>query len=90
MPIYEYMCSQCGTRFERLVRQIANAGDATPACPDCSSNDTQRVMSTFAQHGEAGVDREAVRAENAHAEHLASITPKEQIDSWRSGQDKNS
>ena len=89
MPIYEYMCSQCGKRFEKLVRRIADADNATPACPDCGHDDTQRVMSTFAQHGEAGVVAVANQAENAHAERLASVTPKKQIDSWRSGRDKN-
>jgi hypothetical protein len=41
-------------------------------------------MSTFARHGPPGVDHEAAEAERATAQRLASITPKEQIDKWRS------
>ncbi|MBX2803820.1 MAG: zinc ribbon domain-containing protein [Myxococcales bacterium] len=33
MPIYEYQCSECGHRFERLVRIGADA----PPCPECSA-----------------------------------------------------
>ena len=31
MPIYEYVCDDCGTKFEKLVRKN---GDAL-ACPTC-------------------------------------------------------
>jgi putative FmdB family regulatory protein len=87
MPIYEYVCQACETRFEKLVRQIATA-NVTPACPNCDCHDTERVMSTFARHGEPGVDHEAHQAESAAAERMASITPKKQIDTWRSHRNK--
>lgn len=83
MPIYEYVCQACETRFEKLVRQIS-AADVTPSCPNCDGRNTQRVMSAFARHGEPGVDRETSQAESAAAERLASVTPKKQIDKWRS------
>ena len=89
MPIYEYVCQTCDTRFEKLVRQIA-AADLTPSCPNCDCRKTQRVMSVFARHGEPGVDREASQAESAAAERKASITPKKQIDTWRSHRNKTS
>ncbi len=40
MPIYEYECRGCGRQFELLVR----TGD-TPACPSCSGQDLQRLLS---------------------------------------------
>lgn len=40
MPIYEYRCEKCGCEFEELV-----SGDATPACPKCSSGETRKLMS---------------------------------------------
>jgi putative FmdB family regulatory protein len=86
MPIYEYLCSACGARFEVLVREVAQTVDP-PACPDCGSDGTERVMSAFARHGGPGIDREAAQAEKSKAARLASITPKEQIDRWRSGRD---
>jgi putative FmdB family regulatory protein len=45
MPLYEYVCRQCGERFEKLVR----ASDAqTVACPRCESASVTRAFSTFA------------------------------------------
>ena len=89
MPIYEYVCNECAARFERLVRQIADGAGQSPECPRCSSDDTRRVMSTFAQHGEPSVDAEAIQAERSQADKMASITPKEQIQTWRAQRNKN-
>jgi len=46
MPIYEYVCSHCGHRFEKLVRSFA--GDQEVHCPRCRENDSKRVVSSFA------------------------------------------
>jgi len=46
MPIYEYVCSHCGHRFEKLVRSFA--GDQQVHCPRCREDSSQRVVSTFA------------------------------------------
>ncbi|MFR8275133.1 MAG: FmdB family zinc ribbon protein [Desulfovibrio fairfieldensis] len=41
MPMYDFLCTACGEKFEELV-----AGDgASPACPKCGSNATERQMS---------------------------------------------
>ncbi len=40
MPIFEYKCADCGEEFEELV-----FGDDKPACPKCSSNNTNKLMS---------------------------------------------
>ncbi|MDX2152509.1 MAG: zinc ribbon domain-containing protein [Bryobacteraceae bacterium] len=47
MPIYEYLCEDCGTRFEKLVRSSDTAG---PACPSCGEAHLKRELSTFAAH----------------------------------------
>jgi putative FmdB family regulatory protein len=44
MPIYEYACPGCGTRFERLVRRF---GDAV-SCPACDRADVEKQLSVFA------------------------------------------
>jgi putative FmdB family regulatory protein len=44
MPIYEYKCRDCGTRFEAL-RAMKDA-DASIVCEHCTSVDTVRVLST--------------------------------------------
>jgi putative FmdB family regulatory protein len=49
MPIYEYVCSQCGERFEKLVRSQQAQGQ-TP-CPKCGSMEVERAVSAFATLG---------------------------------------
>ena len=45
MPIYEYRCTACENKFEKL-RPISKADDET-LCPVCNNNG-QRILSTFA------------------------------------------
>ena len=45
MPMFEYACRDCTTRFETLVR-----GTETPECPSCHSQSLERTLSTFAAH----------------------------------------
>ena len=46
MPIYEYACRDCNTKFEQLVRTM-NRGDSFK-CPKCGSGKTARALSVFA------------------------------------------
>ena len=46
MPIYEYFCVDCRTKFEAL-RPMARADDAI-ACEACGWGRTARVLSVFA------------------------------------------
>ena len=50
MPIYEYICDDCGTKFEKLVRRNQDA----PACPSCGESHLQTALSTFAAHSSHG------------------------------------
>jgi putative FmdB family regulatory protein len=45
MPLYEYYCSSCNTKFDAL-RSISQA-DAPIACDNCESQRTARVLSVF-------------------------------------------
>lgn len=45
MPLFEYQCGNCGTRFERLAR-IADADRPGP-CPQCGHQDSKRQISSF-------------------------------------------
>lgn len=47
MPIYEYRCEDCGTRFEKLVRSSDTDG---PSCPGCGTAHLEQELSTFAAH----------------------------------------
>ena len=42
MPIYEYVCAECGSEFEKLVRR--DALHAAP-CAKCGSAQVQRRLS---------------------------------------------
>jgi putative FmdB family regulatory protein len=48
MPIYEYKCQDCGSKFEKLVRRSSEAAEL--ACPSCGQNHLQQELSTFAAH----------------------------------------
>jgi putative FmdB family regulatory protein len=45
MPIYEYVCLDCGVRFDAL-RSIREA-DAPIQCSQCESDHTSRCLSVF-------------------------------------------
>jgi putative FmdB family regulatory protein len=46
MPIYEYLCQDCGTKFEKLVRRSAEVSELV--CPSCGQTRLQQEFSTFA------------------------------------------
>ena len=45
MPIFEYACDDCGTRFEKLVRR---GESSTVQCPSCGHDHLTTQYSTFA------------------------------------------
>lgn len=54
MPLFEYRCSQCGERFEKLHMWGDQARSAE--CPACGNRDVVKQYSAFAAHtsGRAG------------------------------------
>jgi putative FmdB family regulatory protein len=51
MPIFEYQCDSCESRFEELVLR---AHAAAPICPDCSSDSVHKLHSSFAAKSSSG------------------------------------
>lgn len=49
MPIYEYLCLDCGERYSKLVRSLTSL--AEPTCERCGSARARKLVSTFAAHG---------------------------------------
>ena len=47
MPIFEYKCEDCGSRFEKLVRR---PGTDEVLCPSCGTNHLEQQHSVFAAH----------------------------------------
>ena len=52
MPIYEYKCDDCGTRFEKLVRRSSEVSELE--CPSCGQKHLKQELSTFAAHANGG------------------------------------
>jgi putative FmdB family regulatory protein len=48
MPIFEYLCPECGKRFEKIV--LGGAGDSV-RCPRCRSTGPEKLFSRFAAVG---------------------------------------
>lgn len=48
MPLYEYVCKDCGKKFDTL-RSFKDADTPIP-CAKCQGKHTQRMMSVFAAH----------------------------------------
>ena len=50
MPLYEFRCPECSTRFEELV--FSSNGEKV-ICPECGNQEPVREMSTFASCGDS-------------------------------------
>ena len=46
MPSYEFKCSKCGERFERVMT-VAQRERAKPACPSCKGRKVEPVFGGF-------------------------------------------
>ena len=44
MPLYEYKCEECGTKFEKLVSNF----ESTVSCTKCDSYNITKQFSVFA------------------------------------------
>lgn len=54
MPLYEYICADCGHEFEKMLR-FDQAGERPP-CPRCAGEDTRKKLSLFVSSGgQAGI-----------------------------------
>jgi len=62
MPIYEYVCEECGAQFEEIMSPTAPA----PACPKCKSASTKKLMSCC-RHSTGGSDAGGARTAAAPA-----------------------
>jgi len=49
MPIYEFVCDDCGREFEKLFRSMTE--HRPPRCPHCNSRRVHKKFSTFATAG---------------------------------------
>ncbi|MCL5264282.1 MAG: zinc ribbon domain-containing protein [Chloroflexi bacterium] len=52
MPLYEYQCTECNEKFEKLVR--SSFAEAEVSCPNCGSSLVKRLVSLFGALGFSG------------------------------------
>ncbi|MHB9034501.1 MAG: FmdB family zinc ribbon protein [Anaerolineae bacterium] len=81
MPIYDYVCSQCGKRFDKLVKLSMDVEQtAVTECPVCGAP-AHKVVSPFrianGSASSSGFDDEPASAATPN------VTPKEDIERWR-------
>lgn len=57
MPIHDYLCGDCGSKFEKLVRSSQTEADIE--CPSCGEAHVTEQLSRFAAHanGASRADR---------------------------------
>jgi len=72
MPIFSYLCRDCGADFELLVF----ASD-TPACPTCQSEKLQRLLSRVSAELKMPGIAKSGRQAAARAGHLSNFSRKE-------------
>lgn len=53
MPIFEYLCKDCGHPFERIVPRY----DSEVDCVHCSSANVEKQLSVFAVAGSSSASR---------------------------------
>jgi len=61
MPVYEYFCRDCNTKYEKL-RPVRDA-DAPVACPSCNTENSVRALSVFIVHNATGRSASASSAD---------------------------
>lgn len=55
MPIFEYKCNDCGSKFEVLHKSSSNLEEVI--CPSCQSKNSKKLLSSFsASIASAGFD----------------------------------
>jgi putative FmdB family regulatory protein len=55
MPIFEFVCTDCGAPFEELVRSANYTEEVL--CPSCGSDQVKKQISTFAARVTGGSTR---------------------------------
>jgi len=49
MPVFEYKCTECDSRFEVLHKSVNNIEKVE--CPECHSNKINKLLSAFSAAG---------------------------------------
>lgn len=47
MPVYEYKCSDCNSKFDVYHKTINHIDDEDIVCPECNSINNKKLLSSF-------------------------------------------
>lgn len=72
MPIYDYRCKHCNKTFDLLVRS-----DTVPLCPECGSQQLEKLVSVLASHGKSAEILKQARAQAAREGHFSNYKKSE-------------
>ena len=67
MPIHDFHCRDCDTRFEQLVRS-----DRPGVCPKCSGTNLDKLLSPIAPAGKSAAIIASSRARARREGHLSN------------------
>lgn len=70
MPLYEYVCLDCHTKFDAL--RSMNDADVPIACQDCQGENTYRVLSVFFAQSDGRSIAQSAPACNTCSTHACS------------------
>jgi len=75
MPIYEYICEDCQTHFERIVGKTMAANGDHIACPKCGSERKNLQFSVFSSPKGSSANGEASAGSSADSSGGCGCTP---------------
>lgn len=52
MPIYEYICQDCGEKYDKFVR--SSLAKVELKCPNCGSSEAKKAFSVFGTRTSGG------------------------------------
>jgi putative FmdB family regulatory protein len=79
MPIYEFICKECNSKAEVLLRNVNS--EVSPVCPHCNSTNMERVISRFAYHQSEQMRRDVSGAPQKNAA-VGGINDPRDIGRW--------
>jgi putative FmdB family regulatory protein len=71
MPIFEYLCKDCGHTFEKIVPRY----DSTVDCSHCHSAKVEKQLSVFAVAGGSSSSQDFAAPEGGGCGHCGAAQP---------------
>jgi len=71
MPIFEYLCKDCGKAFEKIVPRY----DSSASCSHCNSGNVEKQLSVFAVAGSSASAAEDFAASDGSCGRCGAAQP---------------